>query len=59
VGAYALVFLIIVVEDFQLFHPIHHGDKTDNGEHPVNRVGTPPTVCKSKEIVWGKKVVYK
>lgn len=58
-GAYALIFLAIVVEDFQLLHPINHGDKTDDEENPIDGIGSPPAVHKAKEIVGGKKVVYK
>lgn len=58
-GAYALVFLTIVVEDFQLLHPIDHGNETDNKENPIDGIGSPPAVQKAKEIVGGKKVVYK
>jgi len=59
VGANLFVLLVIVVENLQLAHPVHHRHKTDDHKNPVNGVGTPPAVHKAEKIQWCEKVVYK
>ena len=46
----ALVLFPVVVEDFQLLHPIEKGRKTDDEEQPVDQVGAPPAVHMAKGI---------
>lgn len=47
----ALILFAIIIKDFQFFHPVHHGHKTNNGKNPVDTVGGPPTVHKSPRVV--------
>lgn len=58
-GANLFVLLVIVVENLQLAHPVHHRHKTDDHKNPVNGVGAPPAVHKAEKIQWCEKVVYK
>jgi hypothetical protein len=59
VGANALVLFAVVVENFQLLHPVYCGHQTYDKENPIQGVGSPPTLHKAEKIVGGKKVVYK
>ena len=58
-GADALVLFAVIVEHFQLPHPIGGGNQSNYKENPVDGIGTPPAIHKTEKIVRGKKVIYK